>query len=79
MTLLYSKHRVLNIADLLSVAKFMFPFANDEIPKHFDNYFTEIVAVHKYQTKRTSLQNDHLPRLKTSLGQLSLKCISSKL
>jgi len=43
------------------------------LPTHFDNYFAEIASVHKYQKRLASLQKYYLPRLKTSLGQLSLK------
>jgi len=79
-TILYSKHKTLEIPDLfqLSVAKFMYSFYNGELPNHFDNYFAEIASVHKYQKRRASLQNYYLPRMKTSLGQLSLKYIGPK-
>ena len=43
------------------------------IPTHFDNYFAEIASVHKYQSRHASLQKYYLPRMKTSLGQLTLK------
>jgi len=51
----------------LSVAKFTYSFDNGELPTDFDNYFSDIASVH------TSLQKYHLPRMQTSLGQLSLK------
>jgi len=71
---LYSNHKILNISDLfkLSVAKFMYCFDDGELPNHFDNYFSEIASVHKYQTRLVSLHKYNLPRMKTSLGQLSL-------
>ena len=77
-TILYSKHKILEIPDLfqLSVAKFMYSFYNGGLSNHFDNYFTEIASVHKYQTR---LQKYYLLRMKTSLGQLSLKYISPKI
>ena len=80
-TVLYSKHKILEIPDLfqLSVAKFMYSFYNGGLPNHFKNYFAEIASVHKYQTRLTSLQKYYLPRMKTSLGQLSLKHIGPKL
>jgi len=67
--MLYSQHKILNAPDLfkLSVAKFMYSFGNDEVPNHFDSYFSEIASVHKYQTRLASLQKYHLPRTKTSL------------
>jgi len=57
-TILYSKHKILEIPDLfqLSVAKFMYSFYNDGLPNHFDNYFAEIASVLKYQTRLSSLQ-----------------------
>jgi len=57
-TVLYSKHKILEILDLfqLSVAKFMYSFYNGGLPNRFDNYFTEIASVHKYQTRLASLQ-----------------------
>jgi len=76
-TILYSKHKILEIPDLfqLSVAKFMYSFQNGGLPNHFDSYFAEIASVHKYQTRLVSLQKYYLPRMKTTLGHLSLKYI----
>jgi len=80
-TVLYSKHEILEIPELfqLSVAKFMYSFYNGGLPNHFDNFFAEIASVHKYQTKLVFLHNCYLPRMKTSLGQLSLKYIGPKI
>jgi len=80
-SVLYSKHKSLEIPDLfqLSVAKFMYSFYNGRLPNHFDNYFAEIASVHKYQTRLASPQNYHLPRMKISLCQLSLKYIGPKI
>ena len=79
-TVLYSKHKILEIPDLfqLSVAKFMYLFYNVGLPNHFDNYFAEIASIHKYQTRLASLHKYDLPRMKTTLGQLSLKYIGPK-
>jgi len=63
----------------LSVAKLMYSFYNGGLPNHFDNYFSEIASVHQYQTRLDSLQKYYLPRIKTSLGQLSLKYIGPKI
>ena len=73
-TMLYSKHKNLEMPDIfqLSVAKFMYSFYTGGLPTHFDNYFAEIESIHKYQTRLASLQKYYLPRMKTSLGQLSL-------
>jgi len=56
-TKIYSKHKILNIPDLFqwSVAKFMYSLDNGDLPNHFDNYFSEIASVHKYQTRLASL------------------------
>jgi len=80
-TVLYSKHKIMELPDLfqLSVAKFMYSVYNGGLLHHFDNYFAEIASVHKYQTRLASLQKYYLPRLKTSLGQLSLKYIGPKI
>ena len=51
----------------------MYFFYNGGLPNYFDNYFAEIASVHKYQTRLASLQKYYLPRMKTSLGQFSLK------
>jgi len=66
----YSEQQFLNIPDLfkLSVAKIMYSFYNGGLSNRFDHYFTEIAAVHKYQTRSASLQKYYLPRMKTSLG-----------
>jgi len=81
ITVLYSKHKILEIFDLfqLPVAKFMYSFYNGGLPNHFDNYFAEIASVHRYQTRLASLQKYYLPRMKTSLGQLCLKYIGPKI
>jgi len=80
-TVLYSKHKILEIPDLfqLSVAKFMYSFYNGGLPNHFDNYFAEIASVNKYQTRLASLQKYYLRRIKASLVQLSLKYIGPKI
>jgi len=80
-TALYSKHKILEISDSfqLSVAKFMYSFHNGALPNHFDNCFAEIASVHKYQTRLAYLQKYYLPRMKTSLGQLSSKYIGRKI
>ena len=72
---------MLEIPDLfqLSVAKFMYSFYNGGLPNHFDNYFAEIASAHKYRTRLASQQKYYLPRMKTSLGQLSLKYIGLKI
>ena len=57
----------------------LYSFYNGGLLNHFDNYFAEIASVHKYQTRLASLQKYYLPRMKTSLGQLSLKCIGPKI
>jgi len=79
-TVLLSKHKILEIPDLiqLSVAKFICSFYNGGLPNQIDNYFAEIRSAHKYQTRLASLQKYYLPRMKTSLGQLSLKNIVRK-
>ena len=80
-TVLYSKHKILEIPDLfqLSVDAFMYSFYNGGLLNHSDNHFAEIASVHKYQTRLASLQKYYLPRMKTSLGQFSLKYIGSKI
>jgi len=80
-TVLYSKHKILEILDLfqLAVAKFMYSFYNGGLPNYFDNLFAEIASIHQYQTRLVSLQKYYLPRMKTSLGQLSLKYIGPKI
>jgi len=80
-TVLYSKHKILEIPDLfqLSVDAFMYSFYNGGLPNDFDNYFSAIASVHKYQTRLASLQKYYLPRMKTTLGQLSLKYIGPKI
>jgi len=50
-----------------------------ELHNHFDNCFSDIATVHKHQTRLASPQRYHLPRMKTSLRQLSLKHIGPKI
>ena len=79
-TVLYSKHKILEIPYIfkLFVAKFMYSFYNGGLLNHSDNHFAEIASVHKYQTRLASLQKYYLPRMKTSMGQLSLKYTGPK-
>jgi len=81
VAVLYSKHKILEIPDIfkLPVAKGMYSFYNGGLPNHIDNYFAVIASIHKYQTRLASLQKYYLPRMKTSLGQLSLKYIGPKI
>jgi len=73
----FSKHKVLEIIDLfkLSVAKFMYSFYNCGLPNPLDNYFAEIASDHNSETGVASLQKYYLPRMKMSLGQLSLSTL----
>jgi len=57
----------------------MYSFYNDGLPNHFDNYFAEIASVNKYETRLVFLQKYYLPRMKTSLGQLSLKYVGPEI
>jgi len=57
----------------------MYTFHICGLPNYVDNYFTEIASARKYQTRLAALQKYYLPRLKTSLGQLSLKYIGPKI
>jgi len=57
----------------------MYTFHIYGLPNYVDNYFTEIASARKYQTRLAALQKYYLPRLKTSLGQLSLKYIGPKI
>jgi len=72
---------MLRMPDLFesSVAKFMYSFYNGGLNDYFDNYLTGIASVRKYQTRPASLQKYYLPRMKTSLGQLSLKYTGPKI
>jgi len=60
---------ILNKSDLfkLLVATFRYSFDDGELPNYFENYFSEIASVYKGQTRFTSLQKCHLPRMKTFL------------
>ena len=57
----------------------MYTFHSGGLPNHFDNCYADIASVHKYQTRPASLQKYYLPKMKTSLGQLSLKYIGPKI
>ena len=57
----------------------MYSFHIGGLPKHFNNYFSDIASVHKYQTRLALFQKYRLPTLKTSLGQLSLKYIDPEM
>jgi len=58
----------------LSVTIFIYAFYVGGLTNHFYNYFAEIASVQIYRTRLASLQTYYLPRMKTCLGQPSLKC-----
>jgi len=74
-TVHYSKHKSVEIRNLfkLSVAKIMYFFCRGGLLTHIDDYIAEIVSVPKYEIRRACLQTYCLPRMKTSLGQVSIK------
>jgi len=57
----------------------LYSFYNDGILNHFEKYYTKIASVHRYQTRLGSLQKYHLPKVKTSLGQLCSKYTGPKI
>ena len=52
--LLYFKFQVLKLKDKvkMKIAKFMLRFKNKTLPISFDNYFTNLNEIHKYNTKQ---------------------------
>ena len=54
--LLYFRFQVLKLKDMIKMeyAKFMFKFKNKMLPSSFDNYFTNLDKVHKYNTRQKS-------------------------
>jgi len=57
----------------------MYSFYNGELSNHFGDYFNEIASVYKHQARLASLEKYNLPRMKTSLGQLSLMYVGPKI
>ena len=52
--LLCFKFQVLKLKDMvkIEIAKFMFRFKNKMLPIFFDNYFTNLSEIHKYNTRQ---------------------------
>jgi len=57
----------------------MHSFYKGKLCKHLGSYFSDIASDHRYQTRLALLYKYYLPRMKTSLGQLSLKYIGPKI
>ena len=77
---LYLDLNILDVKTLFkwSVGKFMHAYDNNLLPNTFDNYFTKIPLLHKHDTRQTTKQKFHLPRMNTSLGQRSLTFLGPK-
>jgi len=74
------KYKVWNVTVLfkLFVAKFVHSFDNGELPKHFDNCFSDIASVTHIKQGLNFFLKYYLPRMKASLGQLSLSILDPK-
>ena len=61
-----------------TVGKFMHSYHNKLLPNHFDEYFIPLSSIHYHSTRLATSKNLFLPRVNSSSGKRSLKCISPK-
>ena len=61
-----------------SVGKFMHSYHKKLFPNHFDEYFIPLCSIHYHSTRLATSKNLFLPRVSSSTGKCSLKCIGPK-
>ena len=72
--LLYFKFQVLKLKDMvkMAIAIFMFRFKNKMHPTSFDNYFTNLSEIHKYNTGQKAKSGYHHHSFNSDLGRKRL-------
>ena len=70
---------LLKVCDIfkLKVNQFVHKYKLGQLPKVFDNYFTDNTNIHSHNTRQAS--NLHLPRAHTNSGQQTIKILGVKL
>ena len=54
------------------MAKFMYMYHNNKLPKLFASYFTPAKKIHKYSTRSASSGNYHLNPINTNIARKAL-------
>ena len=72
--LLYFKFQVLKLKDKvkMEIAKFMFRVKNKMLPISFDNYFTNLNEIHKYNTGQKAKSGYYHHSFKSEFGRNDL-------
>ena len=70
---LYLSHKILKLEDIfkLELAKFMYLYTNNVLPKVFQNYFKFMTDTQDYNTRNSSIKNLFLQRMSTTHAQSS--------
>ena len=71
---LYHKLSILKIKDIyhLEMAKFMYLYHNNKLPKLFNNYFKSINSVHSYNTRHACRKNYQLYSIHSNTAKKAL-------
>jgi hypothetical protein len=59
----------------LHISVFMYQYKHNHLPSAFDNFFTPITKVHRYNTRLASTSAFYLPKARTNYEKFSLKFI----
>ena len=72
---LYHELKLLKVKDMyhLEMAKFMYLFQHNKLPRLYHNYFTSTKSVHKYNTRCTSYGNYYLHAINSNAAKKALQ------
>ena len=51
----------------------MYRFKNRLLPLVFNNFFTEVSEVHRYNTRSAAKQSSYLPEVRTTYGKFNIR------
>ena len=63
----------------IEIAKFIFRFKNEMLPSSFDNYFTNLNEIHKYNTRQKAKNGYHHRSFDSKFGRKQLSRESLRL
>ena len=81
IALLYKNYGLLQLSQIheLELGKLMFKHKNKMLPERFNRHFSSISSVHTHSTRSRTRDNFFIPRVRTSLGQKTIKVTGPKL
>ena len=77
---LFQKLKVLKFFDVIffNNALFVYNFYSNKLPESFDSFFTEVRAVHNYNTRFASKTTFYISKARTNFGKFKIKYIGAK-